>query len=124
MTGFNFPFSFQRLFLDVTSKRAIISLPDVTTSTMKCLLSFIYTGEVSVGEENLEELLKAAEMLEIRGLANKDEQEEKESVTVSSPGKGQEAKKVDVSISQPRNLIIVYCTYFMLVPVYVVSMQF
>lgn len=52
----------------MSTKRPVITLPEVTMSTMKDLLAFIYTGEVQVAEERLEELLQAAEMLEIRGL--------------------------------------------------------
>ncbi len=64
------------MFLDVKAKVCVISLPDVSRSTMRMLLSFIYTGEVSVEEEALDDLLQAAETLEIRGLTkNKDEEE-------------------------------------------------
>lgn len=61
-------FKFQRLFLDVGTKRPVLSMPDISCSTMKSLLSFIYTGEVSVDEAQLPQLLQAAETLEIRGL--------------------------------------------------------
>ena len=54
------------------AKVCVISLPDVSRSTMRLLLAFIYKGEVSVEEDDLDELLQAAEALEIRGLT-KDE---------------------------------------------------
>lgn len=56
--------------MDVSSKRPILSIPGIADSTMRNLLTFIYTGEVQVADEMLDQLLQAAEMLEIRGLSN------------------------------------------------------
>ncbi len=59
----------QRLFLDTRAKVCVISLPDISAATMRELLAFIYTGEVSVEEEEpMDRLMGAAEALEIRGL--------------------------------------------------------
>ena len=96
----------------MTSKRVIICLPDVTTSTMKSLLTFIYTGEVSVGEENLEDLIQAAEMLEIKGLTNggKDEDEAENKVTVSPQGinKTPEKSEGKINVRTDTALVLIF----------------
>ena len=56
-------------------------LPGVRVADLRVLLNFIYTGEVRVSEEALEDLLEVAEMLGVRGLkADKDDKDEHISV--------------------------------------------
>ncbi|XP_059084127.1 zinc finger and BTB domain-containing protein 14-like [Tigriopus californicus] len=66
---------FLRVFLETPTKKPMIVVPEITTETMKHLLAFIYTGEVRVVEEVLENLIAAATMLQIRGLATASENE-------------------------------------------------
>lgn len=47
-------------------------LPGISASTLRQLITFIYTGEVQVTEEFLEPLLEAAEMLQVRGLTEQN----------------------------------------------------
>lgn len=54
---------FQELFLEITSKRAVVVVPGVKLVDLKGLLSFIYTGEVNVTQDGLTGLLEVAEML-------------------------------------------------------------
>ena len=58
----------QELFLEVGVKRAVVVLPGVRVQQLRVILQFIYTGEVSVTEAGLAELLEVAEMLGVRGL--------------------------------------------------------
>ena len=44
---------------------------EISLSTLDSLINFIYTGEVEIPEEELNELIEAAESLDIRGLTEK-----------------------------------------------------
>ncbi len=58
------------MFLDASTKRPTVVLPEVSGATLRQLLAFVYTGEVQVDEQHLDPLLEAAEMLQIRGLTD------------------------------------------------------
>lgn len=59
---------FKELFKVNPCKHPIVILKDVSYTTLKDLLQFMYLGEVSVSQEELSNLLKVAEMLQIKGL--------------------------------------------------------
>jgi len=63
---------FKHLLKDNTCGHPIIVLRDVNYSDMKCLLQFIYNGEVNVLQEQLDSFLKTAESLKILGLTNSE----------------------------------------------------
>merc|ERR1711892_369082 len=65
--------SFQSMFYNTPDKHPIVFLKDVRYDEMKALLEFMYRGEVSVDQENLSSLLKVAESLKIKGLADVNE---------------------------------------------------
>ncbi|CAK1599992.1 unnamed protein product [Parnassius mnemosyne] len=65
---------FQALFLNHQEKHPIVILKDVPYSDMKCLLDFMYRGEVSVDQERLTAFLKVAESLRIKGLTEVNEE--------------------------------------------------
>jgi len=70
---------FLELFLESSSKRTVVVLPNVKVADLKVIISFIYTGEVNVSEEGLSDLLEVAEMLGVRGLkTGEDENKSKE----------------------------------------------
>lgn len=52
-----------------TEKDPIIIMRDVKYSDVKCLIEFMYKGEINVEYSNLASLLKTAEELKIKGLA-------------------------------------------------------
>lgn len=60
---------FQRLLLDNPCPHPIVILKDVSYADLKALVDFMYKGEVSVLQDQLEELLKTAELLKIKGLS-------------------------------------------------------
>lgn len=60
---------FQSLLYNTPDRHPIVFLRDVRYHEMKALLEFMYRGEVSVDQENLSSLLKVAEGLKIKGLA-------------------------------------------------------
>jgi len=61
---------FQSMFYNTPDKHPVVFLKDVRYDEMKALLEFMYRGEVSVDQENLSSLLKVAEGLKIKGLAD------------------------------------------------------
>lgn len=64
---------FQSMFYNTPDKHPVVFLKDVRYDEMKALLEFMYRGEVSVDQENLSSLLKVAEGLKIKGLADVNE---------------------------------------------------
>jgi len=72
---------FQSMFYNTPDKHPVVFLKDVRYDEMKALLEFMYRGEVSVDQENLSSLLKVAEGLKIKGLADVNET----SHTMSAP---------------------------------------
>jgi hypothetical protein len=47
-----------------------VILRDVKEKDMESLLRFMYNGEVHIGQEQLSDFLKTAQMLQVRGLAD------------------------------------------------------
>lgn len=60
---------FQSLFLDHPSRHPIIILKDVCFSELRTLVEFMYRGEVNIEYCRLPTLLKTAESLQVKGLA-------------------------------------------------------
>lgn len=76
---------FQALFVDHPSRHPIVILKDVRFSELRTLVEFMYKGEVNVEYCQLSALLKTAESLKVKGLAEmtnlgsaRDEQQDKE----------------------------------------------
>ncbi|XP_019873925.1 protein tramtrack, beta isoform isoform X3 [Aethina tumida] len=65
---------FQALFVNHPDKHPIVILKDVPYSDMKCLLDFMYRGEVSVDQDRLTAFLRVAESLRIKGLTEVNEE--------------------------------------------------
>ncbi|ERL86737.1 hypothetical protein D910_04143 [Dendroctonus ponderosae] len=65
---------FQGLFMNHPDKHPIVILKDVPYSDMKCLLDFMYRGEVSVDQDRLTHFLRVAESLRIKGLTEVNEE--------------------------------------------------
>lgn len=60
---------FQTLFVDHPSRHPIVILKDVRFSELQTLIEFMYKGEVNVEYCQLSALLKTAESLKVKGLA-------------------------------------------------------
>ncbi|CAG9814299.1 unnamed protein product [Phaedon cochleariae] len=65
---------FQALFINHPDKHPIVILKDVPYIDMKCLLDFMYRGEVSVDQDRLTAFLRVAESLRIKGLTEVNEE--------------------------------------------------
>ncbi|XP_043206183.1 protein bric-a-brac 1-like isoform X2 [Amphibalanus amphitrite] len=59
---------FKKLLVADTSESPVLILHDVSRAELEALVHFMYHGEVNVTQEVIPGLLKAAEMLQIRGL--------------------------------------------------------
>jgi len=60
---------FENLFLTFDEKNQIIILKDTTYDDVFALVEFMYRGEINVGQHQLASLLKTAENLKVKGLA-------------------------------------------------------
>ncbi|XP_066137930.1 protein jim lovell isoform X3 [Euwallacea fornicatus] len=63
---------FQRIFSENPCKHPVIVLKDFSGWVVQAIIDFMYKGEISVIQEQLQCLMKAAESLQVRGLANQD----------------------------------------------------
>ncbi|XP_008178792.1 broad-complex core protein isoforms 1/2/3/4/5 isoform X2 [Acyrthosiphon pisum] len=61
---------FKALFLDHPTRHPIVVLKDVQFSELRDLVEFMYRGEVNVDHRQLTTLLKTAESLKVKGLAD------------------------------------------------------
>ncbi|KAF2354876.1 BTB/POZ domain [Trinorchestia longiramus] len=65
---------FARVFSSTPCKHPVIVLHDLPHQNLTYLLSYMYAGEVNVPQAHLPTLIKAAETLQIKGLAAPDEE--------------------------------------------------
>lgn len=61
---------FQALFNDNPCKHPIVILRDIRFVELKGIIEFMYRGEINVSQEEISPLLRVAELLKIRGLAD------------------------------------------------------
>lgn len=61
---------FQTLFFENPCKHPIVILKDIKWTELKAAVEFMYKGEINVCQEQIGPLLKVAESLKIRGLAD------------------------------------------------------
>ena len=59
---------FEEVLTDSAHPHPIIVLKDVRYEDLRSIVRFVYTGEVSVPQHELQDFLRTAEMLEIKGL--------------------------------------------------------
>ncbi|XP_023227797.1 zinc finger protein 629-like isoform X2 [Centruroides vittatus] len=60
---------FQSLFLENPCKHPIVIMKDMKYTDLKAIVDFMYRGEVNVSQDQLSALLKTAETLKVKGLA-------------------------------------------------------
>ncbi|XP_063238106.1 protein bric-a-brac 1-like isoform X2 [Bacillus rossius redtenbacheri] len=81
---------FQALFFDNPCQHPIVILKDIKWPELKAVVEFMYKGEINVSQEQIGPLLKVAESLKIRGLADVN----------GEPEFGGDAKKWSAASSQ------------------------
>lgn len=84
---------FQNLFLSNPCKHPIVILKDVKFADLKSIIDFIYRGEVNVPQDQLNALLKTAETLKIKGLAEVGDKQSKGQQIMRSIGLRQKKRK-------------------------------
>lgn len=60
---------FQDIFINNPCKHPVVILKDMKLEELRAVLQFMYRGEVNVTQEQLPSLVKAAESLRVKGLA-------------------------------------------------------
>uniref|UniRef100_A0A1E1XW31 BTB domain-containing protein n=1 Tax=Amblyomma sculptum TaxID=1581419 RepID=A0A1E1XW31_AMBSC len=60
---------FQTLFVEIPSQHPIVIMKDMRYMDLKAIVEFMYRGEVNVSQDQLTALLKTAETLKVKGLA-------------------------------------------------------
>lgn len=94
---------FQSLFYDNPCQHPIIIMRDVKWAELKAAVEFMYKGEINVSQDQIGPLLKIAEMLQIRGLAEVNPEKEKISIP-EQIGKPSEHKKIPPKEDSPVDL--------------------
>lgn len=59
---------FEKLFMDNPCQHPIVILRDIYFEDLKVVVDYMYKGEINVTQSQLNSILKAAEMLRVRGL--------------------------------------------------------
>ncbi|XP_047478314.1 protein tramtrack, alpha isoform-like isoform X32 [Penaeus chinensis] len=85
---------FENMFEHTPCKHPIIVLKDVKPDELEALLSYMYAGVVSVAQNDLARLIKAAEMLQIKGLAVPDEPPPSEESRKQAPARSTREERV------------------------------
>ncbi|CAG0896433.1 unnamed protein product [Cyprideis torosa] len=68
---------FQGIFNQVNDKSLVVMVKDAKFIDLKSLVDFMYYGEVSVEHDRLNSLLRTAESLKVKGLADEKKKEER-----------------------------------------------
>lgn len=75
---------FKALFLDHPTRHPIVVLKDVQFAELRDLVEFMYRGEVNVDHRQLSTLLKTAESLKVKGLADMARPGDDDATTIGS----------------------------------------
>lgn len=80
---------FQNLFSDLPCSHPVVVLKDIRYSEIQAILEYMYKGEVSITQEEVEPLLRVAEALKVKGLVGENNCRNREdynnSISTSSP---------------------------------------
>ncbi|XP_054720142.1 protein bric-a-brac 2-like [Uloborus diversus] len=77
---------FQSLFLENPCKHPIVILKDMKYTELKAIIEFMYHGEVNVAQDQLSALMKTAETLRVKGLAEVTNEKSSSSVSQDESG--------------------------------------
>ncbi|KAF2356458.1 BTB/POZ domain [Trinorchestia longiramus] len=94
---------FEKIFQKTAGKHPVVVLKDICSEDFEALLHYMYIGEVNVVQERLAGLIKAAECLQIKGLAVPDDGQNIVSCKSSSPSRSKRSlQKSEQEISACR----------------------
>ncbi|XP_022668596.1 longitudinals lacking protein, isoforms H/M/V-like [Varroa jacobsoni] len=94
---------FEGLFTENPCKHPIVILKDIRYADLKALVEFMYKGEVNVVQEQLPTLLKTAEALKIKGLAEVTGESKDDSGGGSSNSQQQQARSAANATPRPES---------------------
>merc|ERR1719412_1871910 len=78
---------FEQLFINFSEPNQIVILKDTSFLDISAIIDFMYRGEINVSQDRLSSLLKTAENLKVKGLAEvSGEDQEKSEPKPSPPG--------------------------------------
>lgn len=69
---------FQKIFAETPCNHPVVVLNEFQGSDVQALITFMYKGEVNIAQSRLQTLMKAAESLQIRGLADNNKNSPKQ----------------------------------------------
>ena len=93
------------MFERTQCKHPVIVLNDVSSSDLEALLNYMYEGEVSVLQDKLANLIRAAEALKIKGLAiteGEEDQSAHDSSSAQSSSSNKRTRDEDAQSSKKR----------------------
>merc|ERR1719461_2136224 len=76
---------FEKLFINFSEPNQIVILKDTSFLDISAIIDFMYRGEINVSQDRLSSLLKTAENLKVKGLAEVSGEEQEKSEPKSSP---------------------------------------
>lgn len=77
---------FQTIFIDNPCEHPVVIMKDVRLIELKAIVEFMYKGEINVVQDQIGPLLRVAETLKIRGLADVSDSSGKSSASTEIPG--------------------------------------
>merc|ERR1719251_114216 len=77
---------FEQLFVNFSEPNQIVILKDTSFLDISAIIDFMYRGEINVSQDRLSSLLKTAENLKVKGLAEVSGEDQEKSETKPSPG--------------------------------------
>merc|ERR1719219_2120201 len=77
---------FEQLFINFTEPNQIVILKDTSFLDISAIIDFMYRGEINVSQDRLSSLLKTAENLKVKGLAEVSGEDQEKSEAKPSPG--------------------------------------
>merc|ERR1719336_3598320 len=75
---------FEQLFINFTEPNQIVILKDTSFLDISAIIDFMYKGEINVSQDRLSSLLKTAENLKVKGLAEVSGEEKEASPPTSA----------------------------------------
>lgn len=95
---------FQALFTSNPCQHPIVILKDIKYNDLKTMVDFMYYGEVNVSQDQLPAILKTAETLKVKGLAEMPEQLSLSKSISQSSDKGDSPSPISPSVLRRKRL--------------------
>lgn len=89
---------FQAIFADNPCQHPVVIMKDIRLNELKAIVEFMYKGEINVVQDQIGPLLRVAETLKIRGLADVSEQQNKMTGHVENTVSGIDAPLKPVAV--------------------------